>query len=800
MAITRVGVATAAATTVAIPTHVAGDIIVVCATHFGAITIPTMPSGFNQIGPSKTGTLCGQILAYKWATGTGDTSGTWTNATIIACAVWRASSGNVMGIGASAFTAQATLSVNFPALTLADGFSGNTWVGGFIAVAGTAQVCTVAPTGMTNESSLVSTNSVAGFDTNGGVTTWPSTNATDTGTASHSISCTFELMLLPGTPQPSQVVQHIGGGSNPYSYAIGDGTLGNNYLLPFTDPVGAGNCLIIGITYANGLTVAVSDNINGAWGAPTTHANAGTGNDDSAIYVFPNSAAGKLSINVAFSAPTEFQYSQTEFTGVDPSPSAGSTNTAFVAGPAAAAGSFTPTNNDATGGNIIWAYAALSQTNPTNLCPNIRAGQNMTLLDADIGWTVPPEVFYHASASYVQTAHAAINPTIVFIGDTDQFNCCAVALKLTASAGTPRATPTGWPTSGGCIRICHFTTTALPATGNYNIQAPVVGNCRVIACTDNGNLSNTLVVTDNEGGTWSGSSTTTGSIYYRVNTTSNSDLQIIITNTGDTNRDSWRIYDIVGADVSPFDSAGLSGQTVSSVTSFTMSPTPTPTSTKGIVIANVGLGQGPGAAITSPAGAAWVLCTYGGSNTFTQTSTNNFVLNDTMQIGNNTFQFVAAIGVLAGDVLIGANFAASAANLVSAIMGTAGAGTTYIAPTNVPNVTAYSGSTFPGSGLIVFLGTLLNNLGSAGVPPPGFPSVYTATGTAAGSFSGTSPFITESDFDIIEDADLSAVYYYTASGAQTWTWTISSISGNSTSGGWIVLKAATDILYPQSIM
>jgi hypothetical protein len=50
----------------------------------------------------------------------------------------------------------------------------------------------------------------------------------------------------------------------------------------------------------------------------------------------------------------------------------------------------------------------------------------------------------------------------------------------------------------------------------------------------------------------------------------------------------------------------------------------------------------------------------------------------TVTILGVTFTFVATIGTTPGNVLIGANVAASIANLVSAVNGTAGAGTTYI--------------------------------------------------------------------------------------------------------------------------
>jgi hypothetical protein len=780
MTISRVGVGTASATTVTIPAHVAGDLIIIFAHHTGATTIPTLPVGFIPI-LTKTGTLCGARLAYKWASSTGDTSGTWTNATILDCHVYRPSSGSVLGIGKSASSSSSTVTVNFPLLTpLADNFSSNTWVAGFVAVGNATQVCTVAPSGMTNQSTLVGTSSIAGFDTNGGVTTWASTNATDTGTAGNSISCTVELLLLPISAQPANISQHIGGGSFPPS--VGSpltGGSGNLFVLPLMNSVGAGNCIVLGISYPNGLTPTVKDNINGAWPALTTHANAGAGNLDSAIFVFPNSAAGQMSVTVTLSSwANAFQYSLTEFYNIDASPSAGSISTANVAGPPAAAGSFTPTNNNGTGGNIIWSYVAESAPSPATLCSNIVPGVNQILLDADIGWANADGLF-HASAAYVQTASAAFNPAFTMVGDTDQFNTCAVALKINTAQGTLPATGIQ------LVRICHFTTDHFPATGSpsYILESPCVGNCRVIACDDP--ALNAITITDNEGNTYTSAAAGSG-VWYCANTVSNSNLIVSIVGGGADIRLSWRFYDVIGAAVAPFDNGQATGQSVNGLTSIVMSPSPTPTSAPGLVIANVELGQGPGINITTPSGAVWDLMTYGGSNTFTQTSTNNFIANDTMQVGNNTYKFVAAIGVTAGNVLIGANFAASASNLAAAVNLGAGSGTLYVAATNTPNITAITGS-----GYITFLGNLINNILAAG-----YPSVYTAAGTAAGTFGVASPFTTETDFDYIEDADLSAHYKYSTTAAQTWTWQFTNVATNSTAGGFILLKAAVPAFTP----
>ena len=52
-----------------------------------------------------------------------------------------------------------------------------------------------------------------------------------------------------------------------------------------------------------------------------------------------------------------------------------------------------------------------------------------------------------------------------------------------------------------------------------------------------------------------------------------------------------------------------------------------------------------------------------------------------VKINGYTFTFKTTLGTTAGNVLIGANQSASAANLNAAINGAAGAGTTYVAPT-----------------------------------------------------------------------------------------------------------------------
>lgn len=91
MAISRVGSGSAQATTITIPSHQAGDLIVISANRNNN-TAPTVPSGWviaNNTGQNNTSTS----LAWKLAKTSSETSGTWTNASAMHVAVYRADTG-----------------------------------------------------------------------------------------------------------------------------------------------------------------------------------------------------------------------------------------------------------------------------------------------------------------------------------------------------------------------------------------------------------------------------------------------------------------------------------------------------------------------------------------------------------------------------------------------------------------------------------------------------------------------------------------------------------------------------------
>jgi hypothetical protein len=205
MAITRVGTATGT-TTCTVPTHAVGDLIIIAAFRSGSASAPSLPSGYTSI-LAKAGTTCAMQVGYKIATSTSDASGTWTNATELVCHVYRPSSGNGIGVGGSASTSGTTNTLNFPAEALLI-TGGSSWVAGFIGTSSTTQTISTAPSGMTNESSVTGTAQAAGHDTNGGVTSWASTNVTATGTAGNWVSAVVEI--VDNTPGAWSVVPVVG--------------------------------------------------------------------------------------------------------------------------------------------------------------------------------------------------------------------------------------------------------------------------------------------------------------------------------------------------------------------------------------------------------------------------------------------------------------------------------------------------------------------------------------------------------------------------------------------------------------
>lgn len=567
-------------------------------------TPATVPAGYSTIKSANiaTATAVSCILGYKIAQSSSDTSGTWTNAAELTCHVYRPSAGSTILIGQNATSTSTTATITFPALTLADS-GGNSWIVGFAGASDITQNLATAPTGMTNESTLVgASNSIAGHDTNGGVSSW-SVQTTASGATGHSVSMTVELVLVAfgsGT-KPPNVYQHIAGGGNCASRFL----TGNAFKFSLPNASGTGNTIVLHFTFDGAQTISsVNGAVNGAYTLAKS-ALAGTGNEDSVCYYAKNITAGVETITITFaSSVVVFQYCITELYGVDTtSPLNGSASAALST--STATGSFTPGNNNANGGNVLLSYHCKSDNFPSQLTTGFFPGTGLQLLNADIAWVNAVDSLPKAMQIGVQATSAATNPSVTSIAETgDHWNNIGTAWALSPGAGTAP--------SSNLIRLTqlhHFSSTHFPATGIWAIQVSAMGNLRAVASTDP-NL-NTLSVWDSEGNAYT-SDGNGAQFWYCANTQPNPNLIIYINGGGADASLSWRFFDASNAaTTSVFVSSNVSNQVVDGLTSFTASPSPAPSGV-GLSLANIGLGQGPGLGITSPSGAVSDLCTYTG--------------------------------------------------------------------------------------------------------------------------------------------------------------------------------------------
>ena len=178
------GTATAATTSVSLPTHAAGDMLIIAAS--GSF-VPKLPSGWTRITSTSVGTspIRGLICAYKVAEDGSETSGTWTGATRIVAAVYD----GVASIGSDA-RQSGTSTITYPGLTMSVS-DGSSWVvGAGVFDSGSSATYAVPPTGMTYRNGG---NGALGLhDTAAGASSWTAKSVWYGGIICAAI--TFELV------------------------------------------------------------------------------------------------------------------------------------------------------------------------------------------------------------------------------------------------------------------------------------------------------------------------------------------------------------------------------------------------------------------------------------------------------------------------------------------------------------------------------------------------------------------------------------------------------------------------------
>lgn len=185
MAINFVSYAAAEAESLTMPSHQAGDCILVVASRTGAV-VPTIPSGWLPLGFRTLTGFRSYAFAVKIANSSAETSGTWSTAELLQLVVYRDAS-LLFPRRFSEANAANTTTVTFPALSEVApnfGVTANTRVIGFFACNSIAVDPSVAPSGMTCVGSFTGASRSGGVFETGLISSF----AAATYTASQSIS------------------------------------------------------------------------------------------------------------------------------------------------------------------------------------------------------------------------------------------------------------------------------------------------------------------------------------------------------------------------------------------------------------------------------------------------------------------------------------------------------------------------------------------------------------------------------------------------------------------------------------
>jgi hypothetical protein len=193
----------AQATSVTIPTHQAGDLLLIL-TGSNSGSVPTIPSGWNVTIVSADNVSPARCLLVGWkiAASASETSGTWTGTHLIMAAVYRDST-NYHALGScnrintrNSTSVQYTNVGTYSTVNTANKLqNAAAVVFGAIYISENTGVGSAAPSGMTNRAVYAgaSTGYLALHDTGSAVSSWPVTTVTAASNV-NTVQITVEMM------------------------------------------------------------------------------------------------------------------------------------------------------------------------------------------------------------------------------------------------------------------------------------------------------------------------------------------------------------------------------------------------------------------------------------------------------------------------------------------------------------------------------------------------------------------------------------------------------------------------------
>ncbi len=426
-----------------------------------------------------------------------------------------------------------------------------------------------------------------------------------------------------GTPQ---IIQHIATTANPAASGAPDG---NNYKLTLA-PTGAGDTIVLTITGLHGHALTITDSAGDASPSPICSADNGSNNGLSFIYAFQPAAGVKwiqATASGTFAQPFDWQI--TEFNNIASATAQGSN---CQAGLASASGtvtptSFTPTNNNATGGNLIYNYTALATGTNTPNCnaSGYTSPSGFALLNGDVSaWINGNGYGFPKSTQYeIQTNAAPVVASMTMPGETcsggsgDPFNSLTIALKI-GPAGVAN------PSTIHVVKAMQLTSTNFNGPnlpGTFVIPTPTAGNLRVFmfeGVNPGGYVSPSTTVTSSDGCNYTRvtNSSNVTIMFYAQNCSPCPNCTATFHNSGGgafaNTGGKW--YDIENASASSYQNEADANPACSGATSISNDPTITPGSSAGIVIGMLLDGLGPVTGLSSPSGNVFLCPSYTNQN------------------------------------------------------------------------------------------------------------------------------------------------------------------------------------------
>lgn len=208
MTVSFVGAASAEATSVTLPAHQAGDLLILFVLRNGSTTPITPPAGWMVAGTATFGAATASLqTVFKIAASSAETSGTWTGASLLGCVVYRddtnyltltAPSGARNGVVSTTviYAQKASYtSATIPGSVSDRMFRATGWVGAIGATTSGTVTTGGTPSGMTSR--LTATGATANglylFDTNAAVVSFSQTTTTAASNIAY-VTHTFEIL------------------------------------------------------------------------------------------------------------------------------------------------------------------------------------------------------------------------------------------------------------------------------------------------------------------------------------------------------------------------------------------------------------------------------------------------------------------------------------------------------------------------------------------------------------------------------------------------------------------------------